>query len=337
MQDNNLIFILGGLNANNEDRHLDKSNLKPAQILNNKQVQEISYFSGLGVRGIASIAFYQDKGVALFPSIKQSYFDKSNTSQESMIKQVNLQTSEEKIIPIEELKDIHEIELINDTLWIPNTGYDEAIAYDLNKEAISNRIRLKEIPSLYKTGSELGEDDKFHLNHIFEGFDGDLYCLVHHVDGKQKFYQDAELKKQGNGGVINLSKNFPVQLNLKSPHTVKKVNGNYWIFDSARFKIKIYNQNWKILDQIDTQGYGRGAAYDPYNKLFYAGISSIRKRYLKLFTKQNPNMIQVINTQDHSTVDTIELKNIEQVNHVAIVSKHLAESLNKLPKYKEKQ
>src|SRR5207244_847381 len=100
---------------------------------------------------------------------------------------------------------------VDGTLWIANTGRDEAVAFDLATEKVVDRMPVRSV-----RGSEAAEPrapgagetvDRFHANQITRALDGKLYVLVHHVDGKQlvKYVAQRLVKMQGNGGVIELA------------------------------------------------------------------------------------------------------------------------------------
>lgn len=43
---------------------------------------------------------------------------------------------------IPQLKDIHEISLIDGVLWLANTGYDEAVAFDITRKEVIRRVSM---------------------------------------------------------------------------------------------------------------------------------------------------------------------------------------------------
>ena len=84
--------------------------------------------------------------------------------------------------------------------------------------------------------------DKFHCNQIFQGYDDQIYALVHHANGKQLLQKVAKkiLKLQGDGGIINLTTGQSFNLKLSAPHNVRKISEDYWIFSSGDSKIKLF-------------------------------------------------------------------------------------------------
>lgn len=98
--------------------------------------------------------------------------------------------------------------------------------------------------------------------------------------------------------------------------------------DSGHFKINIYDPNWSLKDVLNTRGYGRGAASLESNGVFYAGISEIRKRYLKIMPSNHPNMVQLIDITSKKTISEIILETgVEQVNNVYIVNREVGDAL----------
>jgi len=143
------------------------------------------------------------------------------------------------------LKDSHEVTEIDGTLWIANTGRDEAVAFDLTTQTVTRRLPVRSnrgadpapAPAPSTAASDDGGEtvDKFHANQIVRALDGRLYVLVHHVDGKQivKYVAQRLVKMQGNGGVIELDTGRPVPLSLSGPHSIAAVGaGEQWICDS---------------------------------------------------------------------------------------------------------
>jgi hypothetical protein len=245
-------------------------------------------------------------------------------------------------LKVPRLKDVHEITMVGPTLWLANTGYDEAVAFDVSRECVSRRVTLTANASKsnveennawhrVEKGAELV--DRFHLNQVFEGFDGELYALVHHVSGKQLIRLIAKtkriVKRQGNGGVVGLSNGRRIPLGLRGPHTVRKVDGNYWVFDSANATLNIYGPTWKLKEKLSTEGYGRGASKSRELGLFYAGVSETRKRYLKLERShsESPNMVLVLSTKTKKLFGKVVLSGIEQVNNIYTVPSNTALAL----------
>ncbi len=160
--------------------------------------------------------------------------------------------------------------------------------------------------------------------------------MVHHTSGRQLIKRIAQkfIKSQGNGGVVNITKRKRHPLNFKAPHGVRKVNDQYWVFDSGHFELKIFDKNWNFLRSLNTKGFGRGADIDTYLNVYYGGVSETRKRYLGLFPggEAVPNMVQFISIPDYKIFHTVKIPDIEQINNVYCLQKDVADLLLKLKK-----
>jgi hypothetical protein len=176
--------------------------------------------------------------------------------------------------------------------------------------------------------------DRFHCNQIFDGFNGELYALVHHVTGKQLIRRIGRklVKNQGNGGLIDLTTGRGIPLNLSGPHSVEKVGESYWVFDSGRATVNIYDRAWLLHETLSTRGWGRGAGVSESLGLFYAGVSETRKRYLGMGPKAQraPNMVRIFSIESREPVKDVEISNIEQVNNVYAISRSTALALLEL-------
>ncbi|MFI5171742.1 MAG: hypothetical protein ACHQFW_05090 [Chitinophagales bacterium] len=318
------ILVIGSLNANPADREISRENIRSMQLIDHDQnIQPIKYFDSWGELGMSSLCWDDDDPFTHYLASSTEIF------------KLDLKGSKFKKLDIPNLTDIHEITLIGNKIWISNTKHDEIVSYDIVNNRIEERINLSDFKSNTPEEGESEEDvevvDKFHCNLIFEGYEGDLYILVHHTSGRQLMKRIAQkfIKSQGNGGVVNIIKRKRHPLNFKAPHSVRKINNQYWVFDSGHFELKIYDKNWNFLRTMDTKGFGRGGDLDLERNIFYGGVSETRKRYLGLFPggEAVPNMVQVISTGDYKIIGTIKIPNIEQINNVYCLRKEVAESL----------
>lgn len=324
LNQNNRLLVIGSLNANPADRVLTREQIKTIQLIDGSGVvTPIPFFNDWGELGMSSMASHPEHPYIIF-------FASSNA-----IFRFDLKSGEYKNLEIPNLTDIHEISIIGNELWISNTKHDEIVGFDIAANVISKRINLSDFKS---SAPEEGEDaddvevvDKFHCNLVFEGYDKDKYILVHHTSGRQLMKRIAQkfIKSQGNGGVVNIHNHKRYPLNFKAPHSVRKVNGNYWVFDSGHFELKVFDQNWKFVKSIDTKGFGRGADMDVELGVYYGGVSETRKRYLGLFPggEAVPNMVQIISIQDYKIIKTIQIPHVEQLNNVYCIKGEIAEAL----------
>jgi len=335
------VVVLGSLHAFLQDSTLERSKVKSVQVIFGDEAHHAPFFDPWGERGIISLACHPEQPAILYVATS------------TKLLKVDLQKPAVVDFEIPNLRDIHELTVIEDTLWIANTQGDEAVAFDIERERVSERVNLAiygSTPKVIATAEDEGdvryEDDdrelvvderdvldKFHCNQVFEGFDGNLYALVHYVLGNQlRVTQLARrvarkvLKRQANGGVINLTTGQAIPLGLKGPHTVRKVGEEYWICDSANSQINVYNPNWILKETIPSKGWVRGADVSEPLGLYYMGISEFRRRYLVVnpTVQQTPNMVQAISMETKAPVGELVLSGVEQVTAVYVIPREVA-------------
>lgn len=320
--DNEVLLVTGSMNANQNDRYLPRDKIKPVQLIMDNQVIPVDYFNSWGEYGVSSFAWDNlESGTLYFSTGKTPY---------KLDLQARLATS----LQIDKLQDVHEIEFINNHLWLSNTGKDEAVAINMHDHKVAQTIALKEL----KNTSSVNEDnndnadylEKYHCNQITEGYQGELYALVHHTSGIQMIRKVANklIKNQGNGGVINLETGDYIDLKLKSPHSIRKIDNNYWIFDSGNARAHIYDQHWKLLEKVATRGFARGSSLLEKG-IVCAGISETRKRYLNIIksSEKVQNMVQFFDANTLQSIAEVVIPDIEQVNNVYTIDRQTAQGL----------
>jgi hypothetical protein len=323
------LLVLGSLHANPQDRELERSEVRPVQVVDRSGVRPVSFFDSWGEFGVSSLAWRPGNPLVLYVTTGSDL--------------VKLDLSEESVteLGVPKLRSVHEVTAVEDTLWLANTRFDEVVAFDLAEERIASRLGFTAPDSALDAEAhgalpEAGEDaeqvvKKFHCNQVFEGFDGELYGLVHHVSGKQLVRRVAQklIKNHGNGGLISLRDGRGVPLKLKGPHTVRKVRGEYWVFDSGRHTVNVYDQGWSLRRTLCTSGWGRGASVSESLGVFYAGVSQMRRRYsgARKSREDVPNMVLAFSMQTGEPLGGTVLSGIEQVNNVYTVSAEVARAL----------
>ncbi|SFG22583.1 protein of unknown function [Desulfotomaculum arcticum] len=315
------IMILGSLNHKKEDRFLERDQVHPMQILNGNQIFNVDCFQCFGELGISSIAWREDRpeDIYISPAPGNSLW-KYDIARNILDK-----------LDVDNLKDIHEMHFEADKLWISNTGYDEIIVFCVEKQEVEKRVKISEVIKDNNSGIYIGNTDRFHCNQIFFDYNGKPWCLVHHVYGKQLFYLvKSGIKKQGDGGVIDIQKGQVINLNLKAPHSVRKVNDHYWVFDSCNAFINVYDLRWNLVNKMQTSGFGRGACCN--DVYFYAGISATRKRYLSVIPKSNqsPNMIRIFDVNSRRLLEQVLISNIEQINNLYKIDDYIFNRLTRI-------
>jgi hypothetical protein len=266
------LIVFGAPNANINDRFLSRDEVITVQYLNSEmEFKSIPYFSSIGKFGISSICWEEGNPLVIFYTTGVELY------------RLELRTGECKMLPISYLRDVHEIVVYDDIVWLSNTYYDELVGFSLSENKEVRRIKLngcqnniEEIINRQEIILEENHKSKFHTNQVFKAYDDELYALVHHVDGKQLIRRVAQklLKNQGNGGVLNLANGKTQRLKLKAPHTVRLIKGNYWIFDSGHAQLNVYNKDWELIKEISMAGWGRGGLFYINENLFFAGFSS---------------------------------------------------------------
>ena len=321
-----VLIILGAINANEADRKLLPSEAEPFRVFIDGELRTAKYFDAWSALGISSLAFNPDDPFDVFIT--------KPVNEATRIVKLDLNEGSAEDLEIHKIRDVHEMIIYDRNLWLANTGFDEAVAFNIDDNRIINRIDLssfKRSNASVETNRRSEEEnvDRFHLNQVFKGMDGNLYGLVHHITGRQIVRKVGTkiLKSQGNGGVIRLSTGEGIGLGLRSPHTVRIVGDDYWIMDSGNFCINIYDQDWRLIDSLKTKGYGRGADILPSSGIYFAGISEIRKRYLKLFPGSSPNMVQLIDFKSKQIEDEIIVETgVEQINNVYVIPREVGEA-----------
>ena len=327
------LLVLGSLHATPQDRKLERSKVRSVQVISDGEVYPASSFNSWGERGVISLARHAKQPWIMY------------VATENKVLKVDLLKQNVVDLGIPNLLDVHELTMVGDTLWIANTQRDEIVAFDVVRERVAKRVSLSVYDSAPKAISHMYEDDdegpqlavderevldEFHCNQVFQGFDGELYVLVHYAQGNLQLIRRAArrlTKRQVRpGGVINLTTSRVIPLGLKGPHTLRKVRGDYWVCDSARSKINVYGPNWVLKETISSRGWVRGADISEQLDLYYIGVSQFRRRYLILnpTVQQIPNMVRAISVETKASMGELLLSNVEQVTNVYVVPIEIA-------------
>lgn len=127
------LLVLGSQNAKEEDQKLMRSEVRPVQILSKDgALKPVSFFNDWGKVGVSSIAWDERFPEELFVSINDE------------IRRLNVQTKQFETLELEPIGDLHDIHFLGDLLWISNTEYDEALAYDPVKREVVQRYSLSD-------------------------------------------------------------------------------------------------------------------------------------------------------------------------------------------------
>lgn len=308
------LVVLGSLNSKIADRTLTREEIIPVQFISGEKIEPIDFFNDFGELGVSSLQF--------FPKMDKMFF---STGADLFV--IDIYDLSYRELDIPGLIDVHEMSTIGESLWLANTGRNEAIEIDPKRNEVLNRKVLR---------GEQGDDelDKFHCNQIFQDLDGRFWGLVHHVGGRQiiNVVKGKLVKSQGDGGLRSVSDDEAKNLRLNGPHSIREVEGEYWIFSSGEQIIKRYNRNWEYLGSIPTLGWGRGGEYWTNEGIYYSGISPIRKRYagiVKASTTTTPQ-VEKIDVNKKCSIGSLEIPNIEQINNIYSIPFETIQSLQSI-------
>ncbi|XWN38579.1 MAG: DUF4915 domain-containing protein [Balneola sp.] len=318
------LLVLGSQNSKLQDQKLNRDEIRPVQILyKDGSTKPVSFFNSWGKVGVSSIAWDPEYPTELF------------VSENEEIRRLDTTTGTFKTIELGRVGDIHDIHFLNDILWISNTEYDEGIGFNPESNKVEERISLAPFRQEYEKNSDIEKViDRFHCNQIFLNYKNEKCALIHHVSGWQ-YYRilfEALVKQQGDGGVLNLGTHEVFPLKLQSPHSVRLIDGNYWVQDSGDKSVKIFDQQWKLKSTIVLGGFGRGMAFSEKENTGYIGLSATRKRYLKVIPtgKYLHNRVVTVDLEERKTSGEVVIPNIEQVDNVYILDKEMLSKFESL-------
>ena len=304
------LVVLGSLNANPQDRTLSRDIVVPVQYFDGNSWKPMDYFSKIGELGISSFGIHSKSNKLFF-----------STGQEIFI--LNVDSGSLGKLEVDRVKDVHEISVDGDSIWVANTGTDEALEINAITNKLENRISLKD--------NSNGDSDKFHMNQIFFNHEGSSLCLVHHVRGKQflKQVKGRILKQQGDGGLINLMSKEITGLQLRAPHSVLSVRDEYWVMNSGNQEINIYDHSWNLKEKLPTVGWGRGAEISFDGIFVFVGISPIRRRYAGLIKESTTTepVVQVFHSVSRESIMMIPISGIEQINNLYLIDNGLISAI----------
>lgn len=318
----NALVITGSMSSNPEDRSLRRDQIWPVQVVMDGSAYPVPFFRTAGELGVSSIAFVNpyDPSAPVFFSAG------------SDLCQLDCESRSVLDCGLQELVDVHEISHEQNLILIANTGADEVLSYSLGGGGVT-RVSLHPFRTRVNTLSEAGRRaaDRFHVNQAFRGLDGHLWALVHHFEGWQllRRVMGSVIKTQGDGGVLDLDKKVAINLNLAAPHSVRIVNDEYWLMNSACNEIVVYSRVWQKLRTIPTIGWGRGLAI--CGGIAYAGLSPVRKRYRLPSDRSTPRpFLQAVRVSTGEPLAHALVLNVEQVNNVYCVARTVGEQLASL-------
>lgn len=311
------LVVTASLAANSQDRDTAPSELRSLHWMCPPSGSVMSAQPGLPglATGIASIVSTDDH---LFVAGKET------------VHSIDRMTGATAQLDLGPLADVHELRIGSNRLLVANTASDEAIVSALQAGNVSEtrRISLTALVS-GSTHSNVGERERFHLNLVAER-DGRLFGLVHHTGGRQflKTVGQRLLKTHGDGGVIDLKSGRARDLGLSAPHNMVVVDSRVLICNSAKHLLCMFDSDWQLVEQVDTQGWGRGLAYDADTRKVYVGISPTRRRYA-VGESRGPLGVEVFDWSGGNLVSDsfVPMTNADQINSVHLLAAGSAERL----------
>lgn len=315
-------MVAGALNWKKADRTLTRSQVYPLQVITpDGGVVSLSFFQDWGELGIGAIVWD--------PAFPLDWY--INTGEE--IYSFNLESQQKERLPIPHLAGVHDLSLIDGRLWAANTRCDEVVSRGLDEDRVQERMSLGLLNHPDGTGSRgknnsaaIELEDKYHCNQIFKDLDGRLCGLVHHTSGKTLIQKVSNhiIKQQGDGGILYLDGSEPRNLGLHAPHSVRLVSGQYWVLDSGKNALRIYNRQWDLVDSVTTGGWGRGAAVSDDEQLAYIGISATRKRYIGIFKSDwDENTVLEFNVKPPRLKRRWVIPHVDNINNICIIPENI--------------
>lgn len=120
------LLILGSQNSKPEDQKITRDEVRSVQLLKkDDNLLPVNFFNSWGEVGVSSIAWDKRWPRELFVSINEE------------VRRLNIETQEYQALEMGTISDLHDMHFLDDSLlWISNTEYDEAIAYDAEKKEV---------------------------------------------------------------------------------------------------------------------------------------------------------------------------------------------------------
>jgi len=165
--------------------------------------------------------------------------------------------------------EIHQIDLIGEQLYVPYTGYNQILIYDLNKNS------YKRVTDLCSNKIELSIYEHSHLNSIYVD-NNFIYCIAHNRTAHTN--RSSELIRYS-----KLDKTISIQdLNAHSAHNIININGSIYFCDSNNNKLfrdnNVIFQSKKLLrglSMTDDRIYVGGSEIDFIENKRYSSDATI--------------------------------------------------------------
>lgn len=309
------LIVSGAANWQVQDRYLDRDAIAPLQVVTPDGVWACEWFDQFRREGISCLLPQPDGRSVLF------------TTGGNLLR-LRLDDGACEALAVPDLVDVHELTSVPGGVLVANTGRDEVVDIELPGGAVRDRRKLAPLrrrgrPS--RPASSADSIESFHLNQAFHAGDR-LMGLVHHIDGFRLFsHAHRRLTGHGSGGILDLETGWRRDLRLHAPHTVRRREHGWLVLNSGRKEMLLLTEDWERDGVVPLKGWGRGGVLSADGRIFFAGISGIRRRY----ARPGDSTWTGLEAVDMTSGDRwrLRLPRIEQVNAVELCTQQLAEAL----------
>ena len=156
-----------------------------------------------------------------------------------------------------ELRDIHDLLVFNDLLYVVSTGTNEVVALDASYK-IQKRYKFD------------GEGDAWHLNCLV--LINDRVCVSAFCNFKEHYNYKG--KTLNSGFLLDIESEMILIDKLSQPHSPKFDGEHLYICDSEKKSLKKFDVKNNLINEISFGSYTRGICIDGNN--LYVGLSKSR-------------------------------------------------------------
>lgn len=181
----------------------------------------------------------------------------------------------------QDISDIHDLLLIDNSLYVVSTGSNELVCYGLQD---GTRSRYK-FP---------GNGDAWHLN-CLDVWNGEIVVSAFGEFSEDRGYKG---KTQKSGFVFELGTQKKLYTNLSQPHSPKNFDGHGYICDSETKRLLVF-RNGELTTEINFDAYTRGLFIT--DQCIYMGLNNSRN---------------VINTESTASIVILDRTTLEVINRI---------------------
>jgi hypothetical protein len=320
------LLVGGSQNWNEADRYLGRDQIRSLQVLTAEGTVHLHGLETLASRGIRDAVGLDEDRVLL------------TTGAELVM--VDLRDGRPASWTVESAGDLHELSWFGERVVVSNTAFDEIVEID-DQGTVTARTSLapfrhasarpiahgRPAGGLVPIGPKPVHDDSFHVNQGHLNERGELFALVHHVEGYRPMtHLGHRLTRHGGGGVLDVANGVTHHLGLRAPHSLRPhPGGGYALLDSGRAHAVRYDAAWQELDRWPTTGWGRGLTITDDGRWF-VGLSATRRRYAGAGESNDENWVAAFD-DDGVEIGRCQLPDVEQVWSVRLIDDAFASRL----------